>query len=29
MFGWEEVYTGYSRDGFETVVKWLKDNHHI
>lgn len=25
MFGWEEVYTGYSRDDFEAVVKWLED----
>ena len=27
MFGWEEVYTGYSRDGFEEVVKWLEEKH--
>lgn len=27
MFGWEEVYTGYSRDGFEAVVKWLEEKH--
>ncbi len=25
MFGWEEVYTGYSRDDFEAIVKWLEE----
>lgn len=27
MFDWEEVYTGYSRDDFEAVLKWLEEKH--
>jgi len=27
MFGWEEVYTGYSKDIFETVLKWLDEKN--
>jgi hypothetical protein len=25
MFGWEEVYTGYSKDDFEAVINWLEE----